>query len=82
MAKQHAPQYYPPQKRKEMKDYLTKTSIKFTQQPMPNDIKTNMMCIILYLYGCRLQRDAVHHQSSSDFEESETTAEDSWKSGH
>lgn len=38
MMKQHAPQYYPPHKRKEMKEHLTRSSIKFSQQPMSHEI--------------------------------------------
>jgi hypothetical protein len=37
MQKKHAPQYYPPKKRNEFKDYLSKTSIKFNQMVMPHD---------------------------------------------
>eukprot|EP00347_Sterkiella_histriomuscorum_P013325 403365148 len=35
--KKVTPQYYPPNKRKEMKDYLSKTSIKFNQQMVSTD---------------------------------------------
>ena len=44
MSKERAPQYYPPNKRKEFKDHLTKSSIKFNQQPMPYERPTDIMC--------------------------------------
>ncbi|CDW80799.1 UNKNOWN [Stylonychia lemnae] len=39
MSKEKAPHYYPPNKRKEFKDHLSKSSIKFNQQPLPHEIQ-------------------------------------------
>ena len=37
MRKENAIQYYPPHKRMEMREYLSRSSIKFKQRPMMNE---------------------------------------------
>jgi hypothetical protein len=46
MDKEKAVAYYPPEQRKLMKDYLSKSHIKFDSPGMDSDYKTLSECIV------------------------------------